>query len=118
MSVRQRHRLSKPPYSDSATPPPTTRRRTRRFATGEVGFGDDVTYPRIFSLAQCTPDMTATECRSCLGEIITRMIPQYFVGRLGGRVFGVRCNFRFETYCGDYGYPIPTWHGYPTSYRG
>uniref|UniRef100_A0A0E0Q9H1 Gnk2-homologous domain-containing protein n=1 Tax=Oryza rufipogon TaxID=4529 RepID=A0A0E0Q9H1_ORYRU len=70
----------------------------RRFATGEVGFGDDVTYPRIFSLAQCTPDMTATECRSCLGEIITRMIPQYFVGRLGGRVFGVRCNFRFETY--------------------
>ncbi|BAT13708.1 Os11g0306100, partial [Oryza sativa Japonica Group] len=21
-------------------------------------------------------------------------------------------------YCGDYGYPIPTRHGYPTSYRG
>ncbi|EEE67344.1 hypothetical protein OsJ_24605 [Oryza sativa Japonica Group] len=29
----------------------------RRFGTGEVGF-DDATYPRIFSLAQCTPDLS------------------------------------------------------------
>uniref|UniRef100_A0A0D3GS20 Uncharacterized protein n=1 Tax=Oryza barthii TaxID=65489 RepID=A0A0D3GS20_9ORYZ len=41
----------------------------RRFGTGEVGF-DDATYPRIFSLAQCTPDLSEADCRSCLGRII------------------------------------------------
>uniref|UniRef100_A0A0A9C1S9 Protein kinase domain-containing protein n=1 Tax=Arundo donax TaxID=35708 RepID=A0A0A9C1S9_ARUDO len=68
----------------------------RRFGTGEEGF--DETYPKIYSLAQCTPDMTAADCRTCLGDIIRRMTPKYFTGKHGGRVFGVRCNFRFETY--------------------
>uniref|UniRef100_A0A0D9WZX7 Uncharacterized protein n=1 Tax=Leersia perrieri TaxID=77586 RepID=A0A0D9WZX7_9ORYZ len=77
----------------------------KRFGTGEVGF-DDVTYPRIFSLAQCTPDMSAAECRSCLGDIIRRMTPRYFVGKPGGRVFGVRCNFRFESYSFFAGRPL------------
>uniref|UniRef100_A0A0E0I1Y6 Uncharacterized protein n=1 Tax=Oryza nivara TaxID=4536 RepID=A0A0E0I1Y6_ORYNI len=69
----------------------------RRFGTGEVG-SDDATYPRIFSLAQCTPDMSEADCRSCLGDIIRKATPKYFVGKPGGRVFGVRCNFRFEAY--------------------
>ncbi|CAL4903527.1 unnamed protein product [Urochloa decumbens] len=68
----------------------------RRFATGEVGF--DGTYPKIYSLAQCSPDMTAVDCRTCLGSIIRRFTATYFAGKHGGRVFGVRCNFRFETY--------------------
>ncbi|XP_062180701.1 cysteine-rich receptor-like protein kinase 10 isoform X2 [Phragmites australis] len=67
----------------------------RRFGTGEEEF--DETYPKIYSLAQCTPDMTATDCRTCLGKIIRRITPTYFTGKHGGRVFGVRCNFRFET---------------------
>uniref|UniRef100_A0A0D9YZF2 Uncharacterized protein n=1 Tax=Oryza glumipatula TaxID=40148 RepID=A0A0D9YZF2_9ORYZ len=77
----------------------------RRFGTGEVGF-DDATYPRIFSLAQCTPDMSEADCRSCLGDIIRRMTPKYFVGKPGGRVFGVRCNFRFEAYSFFSGRPL------------
>lgn len=76
----------------------------KRFGTGEVGF--DETYPNIYSLAQCTPDMTADDCRSCLRIIITRMTPKYFVGKPGGRVFGVRCNFRFETYSFFSGHPL------------
>jgi hypothetical protein len=68
----------------------------KRFGTGEEAF--DETYPKIYSLAQCTPDMSAAECRTCLGEIIRTMTPRYFTGKHGGRVFGVRCNFRFETY--------------------
>jgi hypothetical protein len=77
---------------------------SRRFGTGEEGF--DEAYPRIYSLAQCTPDMTAAECRSCLRDIIGRFTPQYFVGKPGGRVFGVRCNFRFETYSFYSGRPL------------
>ncbi|KAL6864856.1 hypothetical protein ACP4OV_016007 [Aristida adscensionis] len=68
----------------------------RRFATGEMPF--DEAYPRIYSLAQCTPDMAAADCRTCLGTIIRNATPTYFTGKHGGRVFGVRCNFRFETY--------------------
>ncbi|CAN6340120.1 unnamed protein product [Urochloa humidicola] len=68
----------------------------RRFATGEVGFGG--AYPKIYSLAQCSPDMAAADCRTCLGSIIRRFTATYFTGKHGGRVFGVRCNFRFETY--------------------
>uniref|UniRef100_A0ACD5ULU1 Uncharacterized protein n=2 Tax=Avena sativa TaxID=4498 RepID=A0ACD5ULU1_AVESA len=76
---------------------------SRRFGTGEAGF--DATYPKIYSLAQCTPDMTAADCQSCLRAII-RFTPRYFVGKPGGRVFGVRCNFRFETYSFFSGRPL------------
>ncbi|KAJ1261732.1 hypothetical protein BS78_09G053600 [Paspalum vaginatum] len=69
----------------------------RRFATGEEDF-PDATYPKIYSLAQCTPDMTAADCRTCLGRAYRRIAPTYFGGKHGGRVFGVRCSFRFETY--------------------
>ena len=77
---------------------------SRRFGTGEAGF--DETYPKIYSLAQCTPDMTAADCQSCLAGIIGRFTPQNFVGKPGGRVFGVRCNFRFETYSFFSGRPL------------
>ncbi|KAM0878623.1 hypothetical protein ACQ4PT_034753 [Festuca glaucescens] len=77
---------------------------SRRFGTGEEGF--DETYPKIYSLAQCTPDMTAAECQRCLRGIIGRFTPQYFVSQPGGRVFGVRCNFRFETYSFFSGRPL------------
>uniref|UniRef100_A0ACD5UGD5 Uncharacterized protein n=2 Tax=Avena sativa TaxID=4498 RepID=A0ACD5UGD5_AVESA len=68
----------------------------RRFGTREEVFDD--TYPKIYSLAQCTPDMTANECRSCLDDINLEMTPTYIAGHAGGRVFGVRCSFRFEMY--------------------
>ncbi|XP_006658656.2 cysteine-rich receptor-like protein kinase 10 [Oryza brachyantha] len=84
----------------------------RRFGTGEMGF-DDATYPRIFSLAQCTPDMSEADCRSCLGDIIRRMTPKYFAGKPGGRVFGVRCNFRFESYSFYSGRPLLQLSGPP-----
>ncbi|KAF0905219.1 hypothetical protein E2562_001008 [Oryza meyeriana var. granulata] len=84
----------------------------RRFGTGETWF-NDATYPRIFSLAQCTPDMSEADCRSCLGDIIRRMTPKYFVGKPGGRVFGVRCNFRFESYSFFSGRPLLQLSGPP-----
>ncbi|PAN14290.1 hypothetical protein PAHAL_2G397900 [Panicum hallii] len=68
---------------------------TRLFATGEEAF--DAANPTIYGLAQCTPDMSPADCRSCLGDVFG-FIPQYLSGRQGGRVLGVRCNFRYEVY--------------------
>ncbi|XP_066168888.1 cysteine-rich receptor-like protein kinase 10 isoform X2 [Oryza sativa Japonica Group] len=88
----------------------------RRFGTGEMGFNVfDSPYHNIFSLAQCTPDMSEADCRSCLGDIIRRMMPKYFVGKPGGRVFGVRCNFRFEAYEFFSGRPLLQLSGLPPS---
>uniref|UniRef100_A0A0E0LLR6 Uncharacterized protein n=1 Tax=Oryza punctata TaxID=4537 RepID=A0A0E0LLR6_ORYPU len=91
----------------------------RRFGTGEMGFNVfDSPYHNIFSLAQCTPDMSGADCRSCLGDIIRRMTPKYFVGKPGGRVFGVRCNFRFEAYSFFSGRPLLQLSGLPPSPPG
>ncbi|GJN32585.1 hypothetical protein PR202_gb21099 [Eleusine coracana subsp. coracana] len=69
---------------------------TRRFATGEQDY-DRRSYPTLYGLTQCTPDLSPDDCRSCLGVLIGRM-PQYLSGREGGRITGVRCNFRYEVY--------------------
>ena len=66
-----------------------------RFATGEEGF--DASNPTIYGLTQCTPDMSSADCRSCLGSIISA-IPQSLSGSKGGRIIGMRCNFRYEVY--------------------
>ncbi|CAN6211866.1 unnamed protein product [Urochloa humidicola] len=78
--------------ADYATANSTT---PRLFATGEEAF--DAANPTIYGLTQCTPDMSPADCRTCLGDIISIM-PQYLSGRQGGRVLGVRCNFRYEVY--------------------
>ncbi|GJN11513.1 hypothetical protein PR202_ga29712 [Eleusine coracana subsp. coracana] len=69
---------------------------TRGFATGEQDY-DRRSYPTLYGLTQCTPDLSPDDCRSCLGVLIARM-PQYLSGREGGRITGVRCNFRYEVY--------------------
>ncbi|CAD6221572.1 unnamed protein product [Miscanthus lutarioriparius] len=75
---------------------------SRRFATGEDagsggGGGTSSSYypATIYGLAQCTPDMSPADCRSCLHDMIA-LTPQYLSGRQGGRIIGVRCNFRYE----------------------
>jgi hypothetical protein len=76
----------------------------RRFGTGEEAF--DKKYPKIYALAQCTPDLTSQDCRTCLKNISAEVMPNYFVGPTGGRVIGVRCNFRYETYSFFNGRPL------------
>ncbi|KAJ4760814.1 cysteine-rich RECEPTOR-like kinase [Rhynchospora pubera] len=69
---------------------------TRRFAIGEAtNFSQQ--YPVIYGLVQCTPDLTSSECQSCLQGLFVRK-QQYFKGIEGGRILGVRCNFRYEVY--------------------
>ncbi|CAD6266869.1 unnamed protein product [Miscanthus lutarioriparius] len=71
---------------------------TKRFGTGVEGFQTfDSNNPRIYGLAQCTPDTTPADCRTCLSGIIQRG-PKYFSGKQGGRILGLRCNYRYEQY--------------------
>nr|CAB3458194.1 unnamed protein product [Digitaria exilis] len=71
---------------------------SRRFGTAVEAFRNfDSKNPTIYGLAQCTPDMSPADCRSCLSGII-KMGPKYFTGKQGGRILGLRCNYRYEQY--------------------
>ncbi|CAL5062377.1 unnamed protein product [Urochloa decumbens] len=71
---------------------------SKRFGTGVEAFQKfDTNNPTIYGLAQCTPDMSPIECRSCLSGL-TQWEPKYFSGKQGGRVLGLRCNYRYEQY--------------------
>ncbi|CAL5083308.1 unnamed protein product [Urochloa decumbens] len=71
---------------------------TKRFGTGVEAFQRfDSSNPRIYALAQCTPDMAPADCRSCLSGL-TQWAPKYFSGKQGGRVLGSWCNYRYEQY--------------------
>ncbi|KAL6871519.1 hypothetical protein ACP4OV_014348 [Aristida adscensionis] len=70
-----------------------TSNASRRYATGQAGFPPEKT--NVFALAQCTPDLMPSECRGCLAGLIGEM-PQWFSGRVGGRLLGVRCDIRYE----------------------
>ncbi|CAN6183641.1 unnamed protein product [Urochloa humidicola] len=71
---------------------------TKRFGTGVEAFQKfDSSNPRIYALAQCTPDMAPADCRSCLSGL-TQWAPKYFSGKQGGRVLGSWCNYRYELY--------------------
>ncbi|KAM3300527.1 hypothetical protein ACQJBY_041508 [Aegilops geniculata] len=68
---------------------------TRRYASGEADF--DREFPKIYSWAQCAPDLTAAQCRRCLAKIMV-LLPEYFVDSTGARALQVRCSFRYQTY--------------------
>jgi hypothetical protein len=67
---------------------------SKRFGTGVEAFSDFVS---IYGLAQCTPNMTPADCRSCLSGIIQSR-RKYLSGKQGGRILGLRCNYRYEVY--------------------
>ncbi|VAI62732.1 unnamed protein product [Triticum turgidum subsp. durum] len=80
-------------------------RRTSPYATGEAGFGEQGV-STVYGLVQCRPDLTGSQCRSCLDGII-KLLPTLFMSnnksnqeaslsRVGGRILGVRCNLRYE----------------------
>jgi hypothetical protein len=76
---------------------------SKRFATGLMDF--DESTPKIYALAQCRPDISPAECRICLDQLVS-VTPKHFSGRRGGRILGVRCNYRFELYPPFSGTPV------------
>uniref|UniRef100_J3MLN0 Uncharacterized protein n=1 Tax=Oryza brachyantha TaxID=4533 RepID=J3MLN0_ORYBR len=67
---------------------------TRRYASGEADFNQE--FPKLYSWAQCTPDLTPARCRRCLAQITGRYIPQ-LENYTGGFVRAVRCSFQYST---------------------
>ncbi|KAM0867845.1 hypothetical protein ACQ4PT_041715 [Festuca glaucescens] len=69
---------------------------TRGFATAfmdSIGGGS----PTLYSLAQCTPDLSAGDCLACLRRLVGTVNATNVV-RMGGRIFVLRCNIRFEAF--------------------
>ncbi|KAL6654910.1 hypothetical protein ACP70R_008375 [Stipagrostis hirtigluma subsp. patula] len=62
-----------------------------RFATGLMDVNS--TFPSLYSLMQCTTDLTPSHCWECL-KSISKMAIDEFAGKQGGRVLAVRCNLR------------------------
>ncbi|CAJ2675520.1 unnamed protein product [Trifolium pratense] len=54
-------------------------------------------YEVIYGLVQCTPDLSESDCNSCLGESL-QQIPSCCENKIGGRVVRPSCNMRFETF--------------------
>jgi hypothetical protein len=68
---------------------------TRRYATGRMDVSS--TFPTLYSLAQCTPDLTPADCSECFHNI-SKLTTKYFAGQKGGRILRLRCNIRYEVY--------------------
>ncbi|KAF8030668.1 hypothetical protein BT93_E2950 [Corymbia citriodora subsp. variegata] len=63
----------------------------KKVAVAEANF---TSVQKIYTLAQCTPDLTVLECNTCLWAAIAGL-PQ---GKQGGRLFTPSCSMRFELY--------------------
>ncbi|XP_038690286.1 cysteine-rich receptor-like protein kinase 10 [Tripterygium wilfordii] len=66
----------------------------RKFATGATNFSSTSSFNTLYTLAQCTQDLSSSNCRRCLQESVGNL----YVGRVGSRTLGSSCNVRFETY--------------------
>uniref|UniRef100_M4EL98 Cysteine-rich receptor-like protein kinase 25 n=1 Tax=Brassica campestris TaxID=3711 RepID=M4EL98_BRACM len=65
-----------------------------KFATEKANF---TVFQTIYSLVQCTPDLTNLDCESCLRQTIN-WLPLCCDRRIGGRVIASSCSFRYELY--------------------
>ncbi|KAL0353219.1 UNVERIFIED_CONTAM: Cysteine-rich receptor-like protein kinase [Sesamum angustifolium] len=66
----------------------------RKVAAGNTTGPD---FQTIFGLVQCTPDLSADDCSSCLIDAALE-IPNCCDGKRGGRVLKPSCTLRFENY--------------------
>ncbi|KAJ1698448.1 hypothetical protein LUZ63_006960 [Rhynchospora breviuscula] len=73
---------------------------SKKFGTAQLN--QSVAFPelnqsQIYGLVQCTPDMSDSDCASCLNEQIGEL-PKGFSGKIGGRILSFRCNIRYEIF--------------------
>ncbi|GMH05356.1 hypothetical protein Nepgr_007196 [Nepenthes gracilis] len=66
----------------------------KKFATADANFN---ILNKLYTLAQCTPDLTSSDCYTCLMQCIGRL-PSCCSGKQGGRVLVPSCNIRYEIY--------------------
>ncbi|KAJ1376483.1 Gnk2-homologous domain [Sesbania bispinosa] len=78
--------------ADEAANSPTG---AEKFATKEAKIS---IFQNLYCLAQCTPDVSPRDCRSCLFSLINSDLPRCCAGTQGGRVLYPNCIIRFEIY--------------------
>ncbi|KAM0837740.1 hypothetical protein ACQ4PT_061437 [Festuca glaucescens] len=61
--------------------------------------------PALYSLAQCTPDLSAGDCLACLQHLVGMVNATTSVLK-GGRILVLRCNIRFELFQFYNGLPL------------
>ncbi|XP_022845863.1 cysteine-rich receptor-like protein kinase 10 isoform X2 [Olea europaea var. sylvestris] len=66
----------------------------KKFATKIANFTE---FERLYTLAQCTPDLTSGDCDICLRNAIPQL-RTCCDNKKGGRVIFESCNIRYETY--------------------
>ncbi|KAI7747949.1 hypothetical protein M8C21_028494, partial [Ambrosia artemisiifolia] len=64
------------------------------YAHDETPYNDT---EKIYGYVQCTPDLSVSDCKSCLQVSIDRLEKNCH-GKEGARVLAASCNVRFETY--------------------
>jgi hypothetical protein len=77
-----------------------------RFATGEMDVDDDrgdssggQQIGNIFSMAQCTPDLTPPQCRACLAGAMSEMSRRLLsTNSTAASFYGERCGLRFAPF--------------------
>ncbi|EHA8588677.1 putative Cysteine-rich receptor-like protein kinase 25 [Cocos nucifera] len=67
--------------------------RESKFAVGITNYSD---YGDIYEMAQCTRDLSETDCSTCLDQAVG-LLPTCCYGSIGGQVVKVSCAVRFET---------------------
>ncbi|XP_057961617.1 cysteine-rich receptor-like protein kinase 25 isoform X4 [Malania oleifera] len=72
----------------------TDRTPPEKFATAEAAFSG---FQKLHTLAQCTPDLSSSDCSRCL-EVAASRLPGCCGGKQGGRVLMPSCYVRFEVY--------------------
>ncbi|XP_007025940.2 PREDICTED: putative receptor-like protein kinase At4g00960 isoform X2 [Theobroma cacao] len=65
-----------------------------KYSTGEA---DNTVFQKIHALMQCTPDLSQSDCDSCLRESVSAY-QRMFYGKQGGYVQRPNCWFRWDLY--------------------
>ncbi|XP_015574231.2 cysteine-rich receptor-like protein kinase 10 [Ricinus communis] len=77
-----------------ATEASTAASGEKKFAVKEDSF---TSFQKLYSLVQCTPDLSTSDCGQCLQTAISNL-PSCCGGKQGGRVLYPSCNIRYEVY--------------------
>ncbi|XP_039034481.1 cysteine-rich receptor-like protein kinase 25 [Hibiscus syriacus] len=80
--------------SDTATLAANTPPGAEKFAARATSVNLSSGAQTLYSLSQCTPDLSSTDCKRCL-RFATERLPRR---SRGGRVLSPSCNVRYEIY--------------------
>uniref|UniRef100_A0A2K2ANW2 Cysteine-rich receptor-like protein kinase 25 n=1 Tax=Populus trichocarpa TaxID=3694 RepID=A0A2K2ANW2_POPTR len=88
------NRLVATSMNDTATQATSATSGAKKFAAKEVYFNE---FLNLYSLVQCTPDLSSSDCNRCL-RIAISSLTSCCGQRAGARVLYPSCNIRYETY--------------------